>query len=278
MFVAELKGRVGLMRLARWQMIAGFLMSGTAATFLSGWSSVTRETFVLLCASGVFGIVLASSTYFASIYMAGPRIAALLFSLTSPFALALGYVVLGETISLPQGIGVVLVLAGIVLAVSPPLGMLFRGRDTGTTARLPWAGIGFGVVTALGQAMGNLLARPAMAAGVEPFTAMAIRSGLAAGVFLLVAAFPFARTDTSPPTLRNIGLAATASLFGTVLGMSLLMAALGTGDVGLISTLAAVSPVAILPMVWLRTGVAPGLGAWIGAVLAIAGTGFISLG
>lgn len=290
MFVSELNGRVGLFRLTRWQMSAAFLMNAAVATALGGWSSIGAAQLGLLAASGLFGIVIASTTYFAAIYSAGPRITALLFALTSPFALALGYVALGETISARQGLGVALVLAGVALAVGVPR----RRRGEAERPALPapegaprpkgarvgpaWAGIGLGVVTALGQALGNLFARPAMAAGVEPFAAMAVRSGLAAAFFLALAVFPFARRDTAPATPRNVATAVGSAFFGTVLGMALLMAALAGGNVGVVSTLSSMAPVAILPMVWLRSGVAPSPAAWIGAVVAILGTGLMSIG
>lgn len=290
MFVSELNGRVGLFRLTRWQMSAAFAMNAAVATALGGWSSLGAAQLGLLAASGLFGIVIASTTYFAAIYSAGPRITALLFALTSPFALAFGYVALGETISARQGLGVALVLAGVALAVGVPRAR--RGKAERPVVPAPegvsrpkgrgigpgWTGIGLGVVTALGQALGNLFARPAMAAGVEPFAAMAVRSGLAAAFFVALAVFPFARRDTAPATPRNVATAVCSALFGTVLGMALLMAALAGGNVGVVSTLSSMAPVAILPMVWLRSGVAPSPAAWIGAVVAILGTGLISIG
>jgi drug/metabolite transporter (DMT)-like permease len=59
--------------------------------------------------------------------------------------------------------------------------------------------------------------------------------------------------------------------------MSLLMAALAHGKVGAVSTLSSMSPVAILPMVWFRSGVAPPGRAWAGALLAVVGTTLSSL-
>jgi hypothetical protein len=59
----------------------------------------------------------------------GPRVTALLFSLTSPFALALGYLVFGETITGQQALGVALVLCGVVLAIGVPRGFLKRSAS-----------------------------------------------------------------------------------------------------------------------------------------------------
>lgn len=277
MMIAELTGKVHVLRLARWQLTAAFVMTALAAVITGGWRTLDQSALVYLSLSSLFGIIIASTTYFATIYAIGPRSTALLFSLTSPFALMLGYGFLGETISLRQGFGIALVVAGIVLAIGVPGGA--SSGDTGRKLRgIAWGGITLGVVTAFGQALGSLFARPAMAAGVEPFTAMAVRAGLGAVFFALLAVLPIPSWRGSysfAPRLFIIAI--VAAFFGTGLGMSLLMAALASGKVGIVSTLSSMTPVVILPMVWIRTGKPPPLMAWIGAALAVAGTALISL-
>ena len=271
MFVSELRGRMPLLDLARVQMIAAFLMTGTASLVVGGWRSLEPWQIGFLAASSLAGIIVASTTYFAAIYSAGPRTTALLFSLASPFAVVLGYLFLGETLTVRQGIGIACVLIGIVLAIGHPS----KATAAGPT---PWLGIGLGVVTALGQALGSLAARPAMASGVEPFTAMAVRSGIAALFFVALLAVPHPALKPAPEIARrSLGFAVGSAFFGVGLGMSLLMAALAHGNVGIVSTLSSMTPVVILPMVWARTGIVPPPRAWIGAGLAVIGTGLISL-
>ncbi len=278
MILSELKGRVPLFQLTRWQLLAAFAMTGLVSLAVGGWRTVGQPAFWLLSASGIVGIAIAGTTYFATIYIVGPRITALLFALTAPFALALGYLVLGEMIGGWQGLGVALVLGGVVLAIGKP-GRISRGDDSGgaaLTSRL-WLGIGLGIFTAFGQAVGTLLARPAMAAGVEPFTAMALRAGVAAIVFIALSATPLIRETRAPLRFSALALALLAAFLGTGLGMALMMAALHGGDVGIVSTLTSTAPVLILPMVWIRSRRRPASAAWLGALLAIGGTALISL-
>ena len=254
MLLGELKGRVPLFQVARWQMVATFVMTGVVSFALGGWRSVGAVQFIT----------------------------ALLFSLTAPFAVALGYLVYGEVITARQGLGVALVLAGILLALD-----IFGSRADAASAARPaagpgwrwgfWPGIVFGVITALGQAVGSLLARPAMAAGVEPFTAMAVRSGLAAVLFLVLSATPLGRSSQARSSLAALALVVGSAFVGTTLGMSLLMAALHAGNVGIVSTLSSMTPVLILPMVWVKNRHRPKAVAWVGAGFAIAGTALISL-
>jgi len=287
MFINELNGRVPVLRLARWQLTAAFLMVTVAATVVGGWGTIGIWQFWTLSASGFFGIVVASTCYFAAIYTAGPRVTALLFSLASPFALLFGYLAFDERIDLRQAFGVLLILVGIVIAIGfrrrRPAAMIPLADNAPIDAPAPAnprpsiLGISLGVVTAIGQALGSLLARPAMAAGVEPFAAMAVRSGLAVVCFWLLLVVPVVRAQTGPFRKSDFGLAIVSAFFGTALGMSLLMGALATGNVGVVSTLSSMTPIVILPMVWLKSRQRPRAHAWGGAALAILGTALISV-
>jgi drug/metabolite transporter (DMT)-like permease len=247
-----------------------------------------------LAASSFFGICIASTTYFAAIYAVGPRITALLFSLTSPFALALGYFALGETITRYQAAGVGLVLCGVALAIGTPRRFLKQQQSAAPLSVMPPAtvavtvtqrlaltgpllpGVALGLVTAFGQALGSLFARPAMASGVEPFTAMALRSGIAAVFFIAISVLPIARARPAAADRGALAICVASAFIGTGLGMSFLMAALHDGDVGIVTTLSSTTPVLILPMVWMWNGERPSMRAWTGAFLAILGVGLIS--
>ncbi|MES2543164.1 MAG: DMT family transporter [Pseudomonadota bacterium] len=270
MFIDSVSGRVGPLQLSRWQMSLAFLMTAAIVALTGGWQSLDLSMVLWLTASSASGIMVGSLTYIATIQYTGPRISALLFTTASPFALALGFGFRGETISLIQAAGVGLIVAGIALAVMGP------SRDEGARNPKPlWIGIGLGLVTAFAQALGSLLARPAMLAGADPVAAMAVRSGTGALFFILLLALPAFRPAALPSRseIRHIGFAALA---GMVVGMSFLMAALARGDVGIVTTLSSTTPILILPMVWVAYRRIPGPLAWVGAVLAVVGTALIS--
>lgn len=272
LLIDRVNGRVALLQMARWQMGIAFAVTAVVSGLIGGWQTVAGWQFALLAASSAAGIMLASLTYFGAILFAGPRISALLFSLASPFALAMGYLALGETVTWGQGAGIALILLGIVLAIAAPADAPVAGR----IARPLWQGVALGVITSAGQAAGSLLARPAMAAGVEPVTAMAIRSGLGFAFFLALMILPFARA-ARPLGRPELGAIGASAILGMFIGMSLLMAALARGDVGIVSTLSSTTPILILPMLWATTGRRPTPAAWAGAILAVAGVALISL-
>lgn len=271
MLVASVTGRVGPLQLVRWQMGMAFLLTAAMTLALGGWRSIDAGMALWLVASSAAGIMFASLTYVATIQFTGPRISALLFTTAAPFAVGLGYLFRGETVGLWQTLGVALIVTGIVLAVLGP-----QTHDAARSARTLWRGVALGLVTALGQATGSLLARPAMLAGADPVAAMAIRSGAGAAFFILLLAVPALRPAhrPEPAALRRIGWSAVS---GMVIGMSFLMAALARGDVGIVTTLSSTMPILILPMVWAVHGRRPAVMAWVGAALAVAGTALISL-
>ena len=290
MFAGELVGRVDALTLTRWQTFAVTLATALGATALGGWAGLLPWQVAYLAASGVFGIFIASTAYISSIFTLGPRLALLVFSLTSPFALVMGYVFLGETVGSAKLAGVALVIGGIVLAIL--FGRPAKAQPEGIFPTPPIekpvlpvkqmtmpVGLGFGLIAALGQAAGALVARPVMASGVNPCAAMAIRTGVSTVLFLLLVLVPLPGNGKRPkPSARTLTIGISGALIGTGMGMSLLMAALASGQVGIVSTLSSLSPVLVLPMVWLRTGYKPSAPAWAGALLAFAGTSLIAVG
>jgi drug/metabolite transporter (DMT)-like permease len=271
MFIDRVSARVGPLQLSRWQMSLAFLMTAGIVLVLGNWRSLDAEMVLWLTASSASGIMVGSLTYIATIQYTGPRISALLFTTAAPFALVLGFGFRGETVNLAQSAGVGLIVAGIALAVMGP-----QGEEGARVPKPLWIGIGLGLVTSFAQALGSLLARPAMLAGADPVAAMAVRSGTGALFFILLLALPAFRPAMRPSRddVRRIGFSAVA---GMVVGMSLLMAALAVGDVGIVTTLSSTTPILILPMVWAVYRRMPGPLAWVGAGLAVAGTALITL-
>ena len=270
MLIDSVSGRVGPLQLSRWQMSLAFLMTAAIVLATGSWRTLDLPMVLWLTASSASGIMIGTLTYIATIQYTGPRISALLFTTASPFALVLGFGFRGETVNLTQAAGVGLIVAGIAFAVIGPK------QDEGARTPKPlWIGISLGLLTSFVQALGSLLARPAMLAGADPVAAMLVRSGTGALFFVALLALPALRPAALPsrPEIHRIGLSALA---GMVVGMSFLMAALARGDVGIVTTLSSTTPILILPMVWAVYRRVPGVLAWVGAGMAVAGTALIS--
>ena len=166
-------------------------------------------------------------------------------------------------------------LAGVMMAI-----LLGRGKedehaweaDRGSIG----AGVALGLLAALCQALGSLIVKPAMGADVDPIAASAVRVSVAccAHFCLLLAGFPAARAQQAA-TLRVLAQTALSGFIAMGVGMTLILLALKDGDVGMVAILSSVSPVLLLPLLWLRLGRSPAIAAWLGATLTVVGTALI---
>jgi uncharacterized membrane protein len=72
------------------------------------------------------------------------------------------------------------------------------------------------------------------------------------------------------PGKKTLLFVAMNGLFGLGVGAAFFLEALEFGSVAKVTILSATTPVLILPFVWMRTGVFPAAGAWVGALLVVA--------
>lgn len=247
------------------------VLLGGASLVLGGWATLHAAALLPLTLSALFGIFLGDALMFAAMNRLGPRRTGLLFATHSVFSVALGVLLLGEALSLQALAGSVLVFGGVLVAVA-------FGRRDGSTHH--WeqshglkAGVALGLAAALCQALGTFFAKPAMASGLDPLTASALRMaiGCAANWLLWASGSRLARM-ANPPTPRMLGQLALNGLVALGLGMTLIMVALQGGNVATVGMLSALSPVLILPMLWAVTRQAPPLLGWLGAAISVAGT------
>ncbi len=241
------------------------------------WSQLDAANLGPLAISGLVGIFLGAPLLFATLNRVGPRRSGVLFALNAPISALLGFLVLGERLSAQALGGVALTVCGVVLAI-----LFGKRRDqlhAWETVKGPlWIGVALGLGAATGQAVGSIVVKPVMASGIDPFVASMVRVGVAAFCLSVLISLPIpAVKPKGPLTLKVAAMTALTGVLALGIGMTLLLFALSGGNVGIISTLSATSPVIILPMLWLKTAERPAGGAWIGAALVVIGMGLIFL-
>lgn len=265
-------------RFARVRMYYVAVALAVIATVLGGWSSLDGGKVVLLSLSGIAGLALGDVALFTAFYRIGPRRTGILFAANAPIAAIISAIVFGERFSPASFTGSVLVILGVVLAIAfgtrPGQNHHWEAIEGSV-----WVGAGFGLLGALGQAVGVLLADPAFATGdLDPWTGAAVRAIV--GTAALVAMNPWLNRRnpvpvTRPIELRTWGLVLVSGTLSMVIGKTLVLIALSDGDPGIVSVLIATSPVIQLPLIWAATRELPATGAWVGAVLAAVGTAAI---
>lgn len=242
------------------------------------WHGLAWDHVLPLLLSGIVGIFLGDTLLFAALNRVGPRRAGILFALNAPMTAALGWVWLGERLSLEAVSGVLLTVAGVGMAIR--FGTRKSDVDRLEDVKGPlWIGVALGLGAALGQAAGSIIARPVMASGIDPFAASMLRVGIAALFLTALMQLPLQSVKAKGTlTWRIAGLTALTGILALGIGMTLLLFALSGGKAGIITTLSATSPVLILPLLWLKTGRRPAPGAWAGAGLVVIGMALLFAG
>ncbi len=252
-FATLMFGRLGkqlsplVLNLIKGSMAVGFIVL-TLAIRQQLLVSLPMGSVWLLLISGVVGIGLGDTAYFATVNALGARQALLLEMLAPPMAAVMSLVFLQERLSVLAWLGMALTLVGIVWVVSE------RSPRTGAVSQSKTGlarGISFGLVAALGQSIGSVLSRAALAdTVVDPLWSSLLR--LSAGL-ICIGGLLLWRVKSQPldnPAIsgRLLGGVAIAAFFGTYLAIWLQQIALKYSPAGIAQSLLATSPIMVLPM------------------------------
>lgn len=247
------------------------LKNGLALVFLlpllgrSGVAALGQEprALLLLAASGVLGIAVGDSLFFAALRRIGTRRTLTLDAGGPAVTALLGMAALSERPSPLQWLGIALITAAL---------WLVAGRDAAGARSRDW---GLGVALALGALAcgsgGAVLARAALRSGaIAPLDAAALRLLAAALVLLPLLPSLLHRPQVPRPVGRRWPLGVLATLLGTTAGIALQQTALLHLPGALAVALLATAPVMALPLASLE-GDHPGWRGVCAALLGLAG-------
>jgi drug/metabolite transporter (DMT)-like permease len=219
-------------------MARGFFFPTDATLFQWKW----------LALSGMVGFVIGDLLLFQAFVVVGARISMLIMALAPPFTAFISWLILGETLTLANWIGMMVALAGIVLVI---LKREKTGQNGEITRKLKSnysvSGILLALGGALGQAAGLVLSKKGMG-GYDAFSASQIRvlTGIAgfSVLFIFMKRWPRVWAALKHiPAMKRITLGA---FFGPFLGVSFSLLAVQHTEAGVAATLMAISPVLIL--------------------------------
>ena len=267
---------LGAFEFTRIQLIACAALIAAMVSALGLWHSVTWNHWPAFLASSALGILLGNLAMIECLRRGGPRRTELILSLKAPLVAAMAFVWLHEAPSPVDICGAMVTLAGIGLAVAYGSNAA-SDSDTrsGSMALILLLGV---TATAL-QGFGFLVLKPAMQAGTHPLAATAIRLLGAALLISLIAlwpARPFRNPGTQSPQL--LGRTILPGVIGYCIASPLLLFAMANMEAGIAAVLGALSPVLVLPILWIKEGLAPRPLAILGATFAVVGSGLILAG
>jgi drug/metabolite transporter (DMT)-like permease len=232
----------------------------------------------LLLLSGAIGIGFGDTFYFKALNCIGPRRTLLMEALAPPLSALLALVFLQEQLGWGNWLGILLTVAGVTWVVS-------EQTPHANPAHQPkqlLAGIGYGVLAAIGQSGGAVLSRSALTqSSISPLWSTLLR--LIAGVVILLVwrllqqqsvekmPLPAGRLRSRATVIGAIVFTAFAS---TYLGIWLQQVALKFTATGIAQALSATSPLFVLPLViWMGETIS--LRAIVGVLIALIGVGLL---
>ena len=244
-------------------------------TIINTWNTINFDYLNIILLSGFVGIFLGDTLLFVALQKIGPRRNNILFSLAAPFTVFLNIFFLGIKMSFINLLGCFIVFIGVVIAIA--YGSIKNNNHRWETIQGSLIiGIILGILAALCQAIGLIMMKPILDAGADPIASAAIRTSISC--FLLSLTF-FIKSENFvskiPINYLIIKKSIISGFLGMALGMSLLLISLQKADAGIVATLSSTSPIMILFLIWILTKKIPNLGAWLGTIMAIIGTGLI---
>lgn len=269
---AQAATHLGAFAFTRYRMLVAMLLLWSLALVDGGWRTLSFSSITLLSLSGAIGIFIGDTALFAAMNRLGPRRAGVLFASHALFSVIFAYFWLGETLWGLTLVGSSLLLSGVMIAI------LFGKRKS---EQHQWensqtglaAGIALALLAAVCQAISTLMLKPLMLTDIDAIAASAVRMsiGFVLHLLLFLMGFQVARSYL-PLTRRILWLVIINATLSMVLGMTFILQALKHGDAGMVAMLSSVSPVLVLPMLWLVYKRSPAWGAWVGALLTVLGT------
>ena len=244
-------------------------------TAIDTWKTIELDLLNIIILSGIIGVFFGDTLLFIALQKIGPRRNNILFALAAPFTILLNIFFLKQNMTLIELIGCFTVFIGVVIAIAYGTNKENSHRWESIEGSL-YLGIIFGILAALCQAIGLIIMKPILDLGVDPIASAAVRTSVSA----ILLSFTFMSNNKylvslNPITMKLVFKSIISGFLGMALGMSLLLVALQHADAGIVATLSSTSPVLVLFLIWVLTKKLPTLGAWIGTVLAIVGTGLI---
>ncbi|MEZ9716702.1 DMT family transporter [Vibrio cyclitrophicus] len=212
---------------------------------------MSANHFWILAISGVIGIAIGDSAYFAALKRIGANKTLLLESLAPPLSGVLALMFLGAALTLQSWLGVVITTLAVTFVVFQPSQSVNGEADSKNKAQ--WSGIGFGLVASVCQASGVVISHYALVAGdIPPLLGALIR--LTIGVFVVMLVIPFVESKPYSSMKKDLWemtkfdkLWLLGAIFvGTFLALWLQQVALKNANPAIAQTLIATSPVFIL--------------------------------
>jgi drug/metabolite transporter (DMT)-like permease len=238
--------RVGSLAVNFIRLVTGFIMLSIFVYFRRGYllpTDATLHNWTWLGISGLVGFFFADLFLFQAYVEIGTRITMLILASGPPITAILGYLVLGERLSLAGIVGMLITVGGIAIVI-----LSKDSDDKKFKVNHPLKGIIFSLLGAIGNSVGMIFTKIGIG-DYSPFAATQIRIITGFIGFLILFACTNRWDDLKKAVLdkKAITFIALGSIFGPFLGVSFQLMSLQYTTAGISSTITSIMPVTILP-------------------------------
>lgn len=275
LFSATASAQMGAFAFTRWRLFFAMVLLWGAAFYIGRWSELTWESVAWLSASSWIGILIGDTALFVCMNRLGPRRSGVLFATHALFSALFAWLFLSETLWGMTLMGSGVLVSGVMVAI------VWGRRDDEThrwenTQGALWVGVVMGLLAAVGQAVATLMIKPLMSTGIDAVSASAVRAtaSFLAHLLLLWAGVGLAKLQ-SPLNWKNLWNTALSATVSMVIGMTLILQALKTGQANLVAIFSSIAPVLLLPLLWAVYRRQPAAGAWWGGAMTVVGSAMI---
>jgi len=233
---------VNFIRLIIAFVLIGFFTLATRGMFLP--LDATAVNWTWLTISGMIGFVIGDLFLFEAYVQIGARISLLIMAAVPPITALAGFLILGETLTFMDLLGMFITVAGIAMVI------LVKGKNEKKVQfSHPVKGIIFAFIGALGQSFGTIFSKFGMGE-YNAFAATQIRILAAIVGFSIVVTVRkhwknIFESLKDYVALRNIAI---GSVFGPFIGVSLSLLSVQYTTTGVSSTITSISRILIIPI------------------------------
>ncbi len=275
LFSATAASQLGAFAFTRWRLFFALILLWAVSLYSGQWRSLDGPSVAALALSGLIGIFIGDTALFACMNRLGPRRSGVLFASHALFSALLAWLFLGETLWGWTLLGASLLVSGVMVAIAWGR----RGGETHAwenTRGSIFTGVCLGLLAALCQSVATLMIKPLMVSGIDAISASAVRTsaGFVAHAALWWAGVRWAQVQQRMTLKTAFHTWASANIAMGV-GMTLILQALKTGAANMVGLFSSLSPVLLLPLLWVIYQRRPAWGAWCGAFMAVVGSAMI---
>lgn len=242
----ELAGRkIGSLSVNLIRLVMAFLLIGIFTLLTRGMFlplDASLNTWMWLSISGLIGFVLGDLFLFQAFVEVGARISMLIMASSPPITALLGFIIMGELLTIQQLIGMSITVFGIATVI-----LVRKSGNKKLELSHSVKGLTFAFLGAFGQSLGLILSKKGMG-NYNAFAATQIRIIFAIIGFLIVITtlkkWPNVKSAVkNSDAMKEVSIGA---FFGPFLGVSLSLIAVQFTTTGVASTLMGIVPVLII--------------------------------